>query len=156
LGGAVAAPRSPSQAAGARGLPSVICTYRSTPSFPEQTMSDSDELGKLGDLHQRGILSDDEFARAKARVLSGTQAQRTSPPVNALNQLRRSLDDRWIGGVCGGIAKITGVPSWVWRLIFTFGLVFAGTGLALYVLLWILVPQEQLYLPAPADSKRAG
>lgn len=119
-------------------------------------MSDSDELGKLGDLHQRGILSDEEFARAKARVLSGMPAARTSPPVSALNQLRRSLSDRWLGGVCGGIAQVTGVPSWVWRLIFTFGLVFAGCGLALYILLWILVPQEQLYLPAPADAPRAG
>ena len=119
-------------------------------------MSDSDELGKLADLHQRGVLSDEEFARAKARVLNGTQATRTSPPVSALNQFRRSLSDRWLGGVCGGIAQVTGVPSWVWRLVFTFGLVFAGCGLALYVLLWILVPQEQLYLPAPSDSMRAG
>ena len=119
-------------------------------------MSDSDELGKLGDLHQRGILTDEEFARAKARVLSGMPAARTSPPVSALNQLRRSLSDRWLGGVCGGIAQVTGVPSWVWRLVFTFGIVFAGTGLALYLLLWILVPQEQLYLPAPGDSMHAG
>ena len=120
-------------------------------------MSDSDELGKLGDLHQRGILSDEEFARAKARVLSGMPAApRTSAPVGALNQLRRSLSDRWLGGVCGGIAQVTGVPSWVWRLVFTFGLVFAGCGLALYILLWILVPQEQLYLPAPNDTMHAG
>jgi len=119
-------------------------------------MSDSDELGKLGDLHQRGILSDAEFASAKARILSGMNAPRTSPPVTALNQLRRSLSDRWLGGVCGGIAQVTGVPAWVWRLIFTFGLVFAGSGLALYILLWILVPQEQLYLPSPNDTLRAG
>ena len=120
-------------------------------------MSDSDELGKLGDLHRSGILSDEEFARAKARVLSGgAAAPRPSPQVNALNQLRRSLNDRWLGGVCGGIAQVTGVPSWVWRLVFTFGLVFVGSGLALYILLWILVPQEQLYLPAPNDTLRAG
>ena len=119
-------------------------------------MSDSDELGKLGDLHRRGILSDEEFARAKARVLSGSQAPRASASANALNQLRRSLSDRWLGGVCGGIAQVTGMPSWVWRLVFTFGLVFAGTGLALYILLWILVPEEQLYLPAPTDTMRTG
>ena len=119
-------------------------------------MSDSDELGKLADLHQRGILSDEEFARAKARVLSGSYSARTSPPVSAINQFRRSLHDRWLGGVCGGIAQITGVSSWVWRLLFLFGVVFAGSGLALYILLWILVPQEQLYLPAPGDSMRAG
>ena len=120
-------------------------------------MSDSDELGKLGDLHQRGVLSDEEFARAKARLLGGQPSGRpSSPPANALNALRRSLSDRWLGGVCGGIAQVTGTPSWVWRLAFLFGIVFAGCGLALYILLWILVPQEQLYLPAPNDSMRAG
>jgi phage shock protein PspC (stress-responsive transcriptional regulator) len=119
-------------------------------------MSDSDELGKLADLHQRGVLSDDEFARAKARILDGMSATRTSPPPSALNQFRRSLGDRWLGGVCGGIAQVTGTPSWVWRLVFLFGLVFAGCGLALYLLLWILVPPEQLYLPAPGDTMRAG
>jgi len=119
-------------------------------------MSDSDELGKLGDLHQRGILSDEEFARAKARVLSGSSATRSAPAASPLPQFRRSLGDRWLGGVCGGIGQATGVPSWVWRLVFTFGIVFAGCGLALYILLWILVPQEQLYLPAPSDSMRAG
>jgi phage shock protein PspC (stress-responsive transcriptional regulator) len=119
-------------------------------------MSDSDELGKLGDLHQRGILSDEEFARAKARILGGMPGARTAPPASALNQFRRSLSDRWLGGVCGGIAQVTNVPAWVWRLVFTFGIVFAGSGLALYILLWILVPQEQLYLPAPNDTMRAG
>lgn len=119
-------------------------------------MSDSDELGKLADLHQRGVLSDDEFARAKARVLNGMPSPRPSPPASALNQFRRSVTDRWLGGVCGGIAQVTGVPSWVWRLIFVFGLMFAGCGLALYILLWILVPQEQLYLPAPNDTMHAG
>jgi len=119
-------------------------------------MSDSDELGKLGDLHQRGILSDEEFARAKARVLSGSATRSASPQASPLHQFRRSLGDRWLGGVCGGIGQATGVPSWVWRLVFTFGIVFAGCGLALYILLWILVPQEQLYLPAPSDSGRAG
>ena len=119
-------------------------------------MSDSDELSKLGDLHQRGLLSDEEFIRAKERVLGGGAAPRTSPHVNAINQLRRSVGDRWLGGVCGGIARVTGMPSWAWRLLFLLGTVCAGTGIALYVLLWILVPEEQLYLPAPNDSLRAG
>jgi phage shock protein C len=116
-------------------------------------MSDSEELSKLADLHARGILSDEEFARAKARVLSGSAtASRPGVSQSALTGLRRSQSDRWLGGVCGGIAQVTGVPSWVWRLVFLLGTVCAGTGLALYVLLWILVPQEPLYLPAPNDS----
>jgi phage shock protein PspC (stress-responsive transcriptional regulator) len=116
-------------------------------------MSVSDELGKLGELHQRGILSDDEFARAKARILDGTAVPRGDvAPAPGINALRRSLGDRWIGGVCGGLAQITGLASWIWRLIFVLAVVFAGTGLLLYVLMWIFVPEEQLYLPAPRPN----
>jgi len=32
--------------------------------------SSADQLGKLADLHQRGVITDDEFSREKARVLS--------------------------------------------------------------------------------------
>ncbi len=133
-------------------------------------MSVSDEIGKLGDLHQRGVLSDEEFARAKARVLNGMNGQgaQGSPynggadtrgpfgPQGAINALRRSISDRWIGGVCGGVAQVTGVASWVWRLLFIFGVVFAGSGLLLYVLMWILVPQEPYYLAGPGDQMHAG
>jgi phage shock protein C len=111
-------------------------------------MSVSDELGQLGDLHQRGVLSDEEFARAKARVLAGAgAAPRAAPPLNAINELQRSIDDRWLGGVCGGVARVTGIPSWTWRLIFTLGTLCAGSGLLLYILLWIFVPQEPPRLP---------
>ena len=54
-------------------------------------MSMSDELGKLQDLHQRGALTDDEFARAKARLLDGPAAHVDSPVLAALNALRRSM-----------------------------------------------------------------
>jgi len=121
-------------------------------------MSVSDDLGKLADLHQKGILSDEEFARAKARVLDGGVAPEAAPAPAAspINSLRRSTQDRWIGGVCGGIAQVTGLASWVWRLLFTLSMVFAGSGLLLYVLLWIFVPQETLYLPAPTPRPNAG
>ena len=119
-------------------------------------MSVSDELGKLGELHQRGVLSDEEFARAKARILDGGPMPRSDhAAANGINALHRSVHDRWIGGVCGGIAQVTGLASWVWRLVFVFSVLFAGTGLLLYVLMWILVPQEPLYLPAPGNQAGA-
>ncbi|MGE5731074.1 MAG: SHOCT domain-containing protein, partial [Gemmatimonas sp.] len=37
----------------------------------ELPMALSDELAKLQALHQRGALTDDEFSRAKARLLDG-------------------------------------------------------------------------------------
>jgi phage shock protein C len=62
---------------------------------------------------------------------------------NWLQNFTRSQKDRWIGGVCGGLGEHTPVPSWTWRLIFTLFLLICGTGLLLYILLWIFVPQKQ-------------
>jgi phage shock protein PspC (stress-responsive transcriptional regulator) len=112
-------------------------------------MNDAEELNKLADLHARGVLSDAEFAQAKARLLAGHAApgagyagSAPSPNVGAVNGLRRARVDRWIGGVCGGIARSTGLDSWVWRLIFTVLFLAFGSGIFLYILLWIFVPEE--------------
>jgi phage shock protein C len=109
-------------------------------------MSLSDELGKLGELRASGALTEEEFARAKERLLnapgvaSGPRA--ADPSVSAVNAFRRSRTDRMLGGVCGGMARATGVESWVWRLLFAVLFIFAGAGLLVYVLLWIFVPSE--------------
>ena len=102
----------------------------------------ADELTRLEELHARGALSGDEFARAKARLIDGTPLPSDIPAVDAISRLRRSRADRWIGGVCGGVAAATGVESWVWRLILVVLALFGGTGVLLYVLLWIFVPSE--------------
>ncbi len=109
-------------------------------------MNNADELQKLADLHARGVLSDEEFAKAKARVLDGGAAPAghgaQSANMGAVNGLRRSRMDRWIGGVCGGLARATGLDAWVWRLLFTVLFLVAGSGILLYILLWIFVPEE--------------
>lgn len=104
-------------------------------------MALSDEFNRLEELRQRGALTEEEFVRAKAKLLNDT-APGTPPALAAVNSFRRSQTQRWIGGVCGGIARTTGVEAWVWRLIFTVLLLFGGTGFLLYVLLWIFVPSE--------------
>ena len=108
-------------------------------------MNDADELAKLADLHARGVLNDEEFAKAKARVLNGQAAAAgpaPGPNVGAVNGIRRSRLDRWLGGVCGGIARATALDSWVWRLIFTVLFLAFGSGILLYILLWIFIPEE--------------
>ena len=103
-------------------------------------MALSDELTKLHELHQRGAMTDDEFARAKARMLGGTPDPEN--PLSAINALRRSRSDHWIAGVCGGLARATGLESWVWRLIFAVVALCGGVGLVIYVLMWIFVPVD--------------
>lgn len=118
-------------------------------------MSMSDELARLGELHQKGVLSDEEFARAKARLLETMNPHHDggTSAVSAVNALRRSRSDRWLGGVCGGLGHLTGVASWVWRLMFALLFLFAGSGALFYLLMWIFVPldDEAPRLPAPVN-----
>ena len=56
--------------------------------------------------------------------------------------LRRSREDRLLGGVAGGVSHWTGIDPTIVRLAFVvFGLA-SGIGVAVYVLVWLLVPFE--------------
>ena len=120
-------------------------------------MAMSDELEKLGDLHRRGVLSDQEFATAKARVIdAAATSSQAEPALAAINTLRRSRDNRWLGGVCGGLEQVTGLAAWMWRLMFALLMMCAGTGALAYLLLWIFVPEEPVRHAGGASSSRAA
>jgi phage shock protein C len=61
---------------------------------------------------------------------------------NWLRELTRSANDKWIGGVCGGLGESSPIPSWAWRLLFMILFICYGTGLLIYILLWIFVPAK--------------
>jgi phage shock protein C len=105
-------------------------------------MTLADELSRLADLRANGGLTEEEFKRAKERLLNTEQTRSTDPLASVVSAFRRSRSDRWVGGVCGGIARSTGMEAWVWRLLFAALFICAGAGLLLYVLLWIFVPSE--------------
>ena len=115
-------------------------------------MSLSEELERLGALQQRGMLSEEEFRAAKARVIAYAGQNRPDPAIAAMNRLRRSRSDRWLGGVCGGLAQVLGLAPWLWRLMFVLLALCAGTGFMAYLLLWIFVPEESA-VPASGSSK---
>ena len=105
----------------------------------------ADEIDRLAAQRAAGHLSEVEFEAAKARLFAqapDAATARLAGPTDRLQRLRRSLNDRWIGGVCGGIAQFTGVESWLVRLAFTLAILFAGVGLIPYVVLWIFIPPE--------------
>ncbi|MBC3860789.1 PspC domain-containing protein [Undibacterium jejuense] len=122
-------------------------------------MNIADEIQRLHELHQSGALSDAEFAQAKAKLLekvgSGTSSNQSESSfksasfsgaddaLNQLNRFRRSTSDKWLGGICGGLGKFTGLDSWIWRLIFVFFAMFVGSGVLAYLLAWIFVPEEE-------------
>jgi phage shock protein C len=63
-------------------------------------------------------------------------------PSTMPRRLVRSRDDRWLGGVCGGVAAYTGLDPNLVRLLVVLGTVLgAGSLLVAYVVAWILMPQ---------------
>lgn len=66
-----------------------------------------------------------------------------SPPVRSPKRLVRSRDDRWIAGVCGGVAAYLGVDANLVRLVVVVGTILGfGSLLVAYVVAWILMPEE--------------
>ena len=100
----------------------------------------SEELERLEQMRLRGTLSEEEFARAKARLIDNQPDNQPHPLLSAVNAMRRSNNERWVAGVCGGIASATGTDAWLWRLIFALLFFFGGAGLIVYLLLWLFVP----------------
>jgi phage shock protein C len=121
----------------------------------EKHMGMVDELEKLSSLHAAGRLSDDEYAAAKARVLRGATVLSTAndAATSVLARLTRSRSQKWFGGVAGGLATLTDVPAWAWRIFFVLTAFLHGLGILIYLLMWIFVPLEREALPvAPTPS----
>ena len=57
-------------------------------------------------------------------------------------KLYRSLSNRMIGGVCGGLGTYLTIDPIFIRLLFVLLLFGSDFGFILYLLLWILIPEE--------------
>lgn len=58
-------------------------------------------------------------------------------------RLFRSETDRMLGGVAGGLGEYFAIDPTIFRLIFVFLFVFAGSGVLLYLVLWLIIPSER-------------
>ncbi|NEK95970.1 PspC domain-containing protein [Modestobacter muralis] len=68
-------------------------------------------------------------------------------------QLRRSRDDRVIGGVAGGLAEYTGIDALLWRVGAIALTVVGGSGVIVYALLWLLMPSAPSGPPGTAPVR---
>ena len=62
-----------------------------------------------------------------------------------MNRLTRPRNDRWIAGVCAGLARAFGLRPNTLRLLFVLSCVLPGPQALLYLALWILIPNEDQY-----------
>ena len=59
-------------------------------------------------------------------------------------RLYRSRTDRKLAGVCGGLAQYSNIDATLLRVLFVVLALLGGPGLVIYLLMWILVPDEPL------------
>ena len=60
-----------------------------------------------------------------------------------MKRLYRTKNERMLGDVCGGIGRALDVDPTVIRLVWVLlTLVSLGTGILLYLIAWILIPEE--------------
>ena len=69
-------------------------------------------------------------------------SRRTCNAKSMKKKLYRSKSDCMIAGVCGGIAEYFDADAVIVRLVFVFS-AFFGAGFFAYILLWIVVPEEE-------------
>ncbi len=59
-----------------------------------------------------------------------------------IRRLYRSREDRWIAGVCGGLARYFGVDPTPIRLGFILLSLWSGVGVLVYLIMVLVVPEE--------------
>jgi phage shock protein C len=57
-------------------------------------------------------------------------------------RLYRSRSNRQVAGVCGGLAQYFNLDATLIRILFVVLAVLGGSGIVLYLAMWIIVPKE--------------
>lgn len=61
---------------------------------------------------------------------------------NGRKQLIRPFQGRMVAGVCAGLGDYFGVDPNIVRLVFAALSIFGGAGVLMYLVAWLLVPEE--------------
>lgn len=101
------------------------------------TMQDVDEvcaqMGKVSDFDTN--VEDNSYEQEQGSFYNATYS--------STRKLFRDADDKVFGGVCAGLGHYLDIEAlWV-RLAMVLLFVFAGTGLLIYAILWIVVPRAK-------------
>jgi phage shock protein C len=66
----------------------------------------------------------------------------TEPSSNGTKRLYRLHDGRVVAGVCAGLAAYFNVDPTLVRLAFALLTIFGGAGVLIYLVAWIVIPEE--------------
>lgn len=71
-----------------------------------------------------------------------------------VKRLYRSRNDRLLGGVCAGLADYFNIDPTIMRLLYILlCFVSLGSGVLIYVVLWVIVPESKVYHMPPNRNK---
>lgn len=57
-------------------------------------------------------------------------------------KLRRSRSDKRVAGVCAGVADYFGIDPTIVRVVWLLSVLALGFGVILYLICWVVLPQE--------------
>ncbi|MGM0408916.1 MAG: PspC domain-containing protein [Bacteroidota bacterium] len=69
------------------------------------------------------------------------QSKKKSTTYQATKRLYRDPDNRFLGGVCGGLGAYFNIDPIVFRILFILIFFGMGSGLIIYIILWIAMPE---------------
>ncbi len=77
------------------------------------------------------------------------QNQQTQPNPAEARRLYRSVADRKLAGVCGGVAEHFGLDTGLVRVLWVISCFFGLAGALAYIVVWAIVPDNPLGMSAP-------
>ncbi|MGZ5221088.1 MAG: PspC domain-containing protein, partial [Chitinophagaceae bacterium] len=103
-------------------------------------------MGRVEDFEAADAEATTSFASEQSSgTQTGTQANTQTHAKRTKGRLYRDASDKFLGGVCSGIANYMNVDPAIVRLLFviiTFG--GFGTGILIYIAMWIFIPIRDL------------
>ena len=66
----------------------------------------------------------------------------TEPSSNGTKRLYRIREGRVVAGVCVGLAAYFGIDPTLVRLAFALFTIFGGAGVLLYLVAWLVIPED--------------
>jgi phage shock protein C len=105
---------------------------------------------------QKEIVDASKFCYNCGANLAGAAGAALPPPVPPIKRLVRSSTDKKIGGVCAGLANYFDLDPTIVRVIWFLAVFFGGTGLLVYIIMWIVLPvgPTNPYVTVPAPPAR--
>jgi phage shock protein PspC (stress-responsive transcriptional regulator) len=70
------------------------------------------------------------------------QGPSAPPPHQDLERLRRSVTDRYVAGVAGGLGRHFGIDPTIIRVLLAVLTLFGGAGVLIYAVAWLFVPED--------------